>query len=128
MNAEKKRETREFCLGRVDEAFAEIFFIFGGEFRAGREILPDASDVGAVFSPRAEDAGFGEAEDFDLSSRKRRGLEDSDPGERVGTSVSTSFSTACSAEAGRSSADVDLSTTAAGRDDLTYGSTCGRAS
>lgn len=78
MNAEKKRETREFCLGRVDEAFAEIFFIFGGEFRAEREILPDASDVGAVFSPRAEDAGFGEAKDFDLSSRKRRGLEDSD--------------------------------------------------
>ena len=30
MNAEEKRETGEFCLGRVDEAFAEIFLIFGG--------------------------------------------------------------------------------------------------
>lgn len=90
MNVEEKRETREFYLGRVDEVFAEMFLLFGGGFRARMEILPDASDVRAVFSPRVGDAGFGEAVDFELSSCECGGLEDADPKEYIGISVHTS--------------------------------------
>ena len=90
MNVEEKRETSEFYLGRVDEVFAEMFLLFGGAFRARMEILPAASDVREVFSPRTGDAGFGEAVDFELSSCECGGLEDADPKEYIGTSVRTS--------------------------------------
>ena len=90
MNVEKKRETREFYLGRVDEVFAEMFFLFGGGFRARMEVLSGTSDVRAVFSPRAGDTGFGEAVDFELSSCECGGMEPEDSGEHLGTSVCTS--------------------------------------
>ena len=112
MSVEEKPEAREFYLGRVDEAFAEMFFLFGRGFGARMEVVPGTSDVREVFSGREEKADSAGAIDFELSSCECGRLEYANPAKHIGTSVCTSSSAACSAEAGRLPATWILSTTA----------------
>ncbi len=85
-----KPVSREFYLDSTDEVFAEIFFLFGGCFRARMEIASRTSLVSASFSPNTTAVDQEGAVDFELCSFECSGVSAESLEEYSGAPVLTS--------------------------------------
>ncbi len=85
-----KPQAREFYLDSVDDVFAEIFFLFGGDFNVRMEIASETLLVTASFSRRVTEIDCESAIDFELCSSECSSVPAGNPEEYLGIPVHTS--------------------------------------